>query len=80
MKYVNNPYCIGLVSKFCKCAYAPVVFDSNQKLEQFVQFSHHFVINFLKDLDPRHWANALVDAIRIQIMNQMVDHRGASTA
>ncbi|KAL7229613.1 hypothetical protein ACSBR2_008174 [Camellia fascicularis] len=111
MKCVNHPYRIGLVTKFRECAYAPTIADFNHKLEQFIQSSRHFAVNFLKDLDPRHWANAhfrgkrygemssnaaesfnnwikearhlpitrLVDAIRVQILNQKSDRRRASS-
>ncbi|XP_028100493.1 uncharacterized protein LOC114299860 [Camellia sinensis] len=58
MKYVNHPYRLGLVSKLRQCAYASTVADFNQKLEEFTHSGRHFAINFLKDLDPRHWVNA----------------------
>lgn len=104
MKYVNVDQKIGLMCKLQECAYARTVPSFNQKIKILKQCSPTVVGNFLKDLHPKHWANAyfrygemqsnaaksfnnwirkarhlpityLVDAIRGQIMEQMVKHK-----
>ncbi|KAL7190406.1 hypothetical protein ACSBR2_022642 [Camellia fascicularis] len=58
MKYVNAEQKLGLMRKLRECAYAPTVTSFNQKIEVLKLCSPAFVEEFLKDLDPKHWANA----------------------
>ncbi|KAL7228433.1 hypothetical protein ACSBR2_007196 [Camellia fascicularis] len=46
IKYINNPYRIGMVSKFHKCAYAPTVSDFNQKGNRYREMSSNVAESF----------------------------------
>ncbi|XP_028104380.1 uncharacterized protein LOC114303445 [Camellia sinensis] len=58
LRYVNSMHRIGLVSKFCKCAYAPTITTFNQKADKFQKSGKTIATKFLADAHPQHWANA----------------------
>ncbi|XP_028123300.1 uncharacterized protein LOC114320342 [Camellia sinensis] len=57
MKYVNAKQKLGLMRKLRECAYVPTVTSFNLKIEVLKLCSPVVVGEFLKDLDPKHWAN-----------------------
>ncbi|KAL7177357.1 hypothetical protein ACSBR2_030668 [Camellia fascicularis] len=58
MKYINASHKIGLMRKLRDCTYAPTVSCFNNKLEVLKKCSPVMIENFMKDLHPKHWANA----------------------
>ncbi|KAL7174337.1 hypothetical protein ACSBR2_033575 [Camellia fascicularis] len=57
LHYVNSSYQVGMLSKFCACAYAPTVATFNRSLEEFMKCGRKVVPTFLKYLLPEHWVN-----------------------
>ncbi|KAL7172677.1 hypothetical protein ACSBR2_032203 [Camellia fascicularis] len=58
MKYVNASHKIGLLRKLHEYAYALTVSCFNEKLEVLKKCSPVVIDDFMKDLQPKHWAHS----------------------